>query len=153
VFQLTIRSLSATEISDDPVRVARLKKLYDILDNGTTPATVLVPWLPTPAMIRKLWATKDIYDIVIQAITDRERSGISRNDTLQMLLDFGDERLVVVGVGFLQSQSAAFPPESSLTQLSMCAVYHGTLDCRGQSDGHDRWVLPRLSRDIRDAPG
>ncbi|KAF8183163.1 cytochrome P450 [Pholiota molesta] len=97
VFQLTIRSLSATEISDDPVRVARLKKLYDILDNGTTPATVLVPWLPTPAMIRKLWATKDIYDIVIQAISDRERSGISRNDTLQMLLDFGDEKLVVVG--------------------------------------------------------
>ncbi|KJA23068.1 hypothetical protein HYPSUDRAFT_138141 [Hypholoma sublateritium FD-334 SS-4] len=97
VFQLTIRSLSSTEISDDPARVARLKKLYDTLDNGTTPATVLLPWLPTPAMIKKLWATKDIYDIVTQAISDRESSGISRNDTLQMLLDFGDEKLVVVG--------------------------------------------------------
>lgn len=113
VFQLTIRSLSSTEISDDPVRVARLKKLYDTLDNGTTPATVLLPWLPTPAMIKKLWATKDIYDIVTQAISDRESSGISRNDTLQMLLDFGDEKLVVVGVrpGI---PSVAFPPERSL---------------------------------------
>ena len=110
---MTIRSLSSTEISDDPARVARLKKLYDTLDNGTTPATVLLPWLPTPAMIKKLWATKDIYDIVTQAISDRESSGISRNDTLQMLLDFGDEKLVVVGVrpGI---PSLAFPPDRPL---------------------------------------
>lgn len=98
LFQFTIRSLSCVEISNDPVLVARLKKLYDTLDTGTTPATVLLPWLPTPAMIQKLWATKDIYEIVIKAINDRERSGISRDDTLQMLLDSGDEKLVVVGV-------------------------------------------------------
>lgn len=78
--------------------MGRLKELYDTLDNGTTPATVLLPWLPTPAMIRKLWATKEIYDIVNKAIQEREKSGISRNDTLQMLLDCGDEKLVVVGV-------------------------------------------------------
>jgi hypothetical protein len=83
--------LSCTEISDDPVLVARLKKLYDILDVGTTPTTVLVPWLPTPAMIKKIWATKGIYEIVIKAIKDRENSGISQGDTLQMLLDTGDE--------------------------------------------------------------
>lgn len=80
--------------------VARLKKLYDTLDVGTTPATVLVPWLPTPAMIKKLWATKEIYYIIVKAINDRENSGISRDDTLQMLLDFGDEKLVLVGVSF-----------------------------------------------------
>lgn len=57
-----------------------------------------MPWLPTPAMIKKLWATKDIYDIVTQAIADREKSGIVRDDALQMLLDFKDEKLVVVGV-------------------------------------------------------
>ena len=78
--------------------VARLKTLYDILDVGTTPATVLVPWLPTPAMIKKVWATKEIYDIVIKAIENREDSGISQEDTLQMLLDTGDEKLVIVGV-------------------------------------------------------
>lgn len=49
-------------------------------------------------MIKKLWATKEIYEIVTQAIKIRESSGISRNDTLQMLLDSGDEKLVVVGV-------------------------------------------------------
>jgi hypothetical protein len=103
LFQLNIRSLSCTEISDDPVLVARLKKLYDTLDVGTTPATVLVPWLPTLAMIKKLWATKQIYEIVIKAIKNRENSGISQEDTLQMLLDTGDEKLVLVGVSFFFS--------------------------------------------------
>lgn len=98
VFQLTIRSLSAHEIANDPELVARLKVLYDKLDHGTTPATVLLPWLPTPAMVKKLWATKDIYNIVIKAIRDRESSGIVRDDALQMLLDSTDEKLVVVGV-------------------------------------------------------
>ena len=111
LFQLTIRSLSCTEISDDPALVARLKKLYDTLDVGTTPATVLVPWLPTPAMIKKIRATKEIYAIVIKAIKDREDSGISRGDTLQMLLDTGDEKLVLVGVRvfslFISKTSAA----------------------------------------------
>ncbi|KAJ7185501.1 cytochrome P450 [Mycena filopes] len=97
IFQTTVRSLSACEISDDAALVARLKTLYDRLDTGTTPATVLVPWLPTPAMIKKLWATKEIYDIVVRAIDARQQSGISRNDTLQLLVDSGDEKLVIVG--------------------------------------------------------
>ncbi|KAF9467869.1 cytochrome P450 [Collybia nuda] len=97
VFQTTVRSLSCAEISDDAALVSRLKTLYDRLDTGTTPATVLLPWLPTPAMIKKVWATKEIYDIVTQAIKSREESGISRNDSLQHLLDSGDEKLVIVG--------------------------------------------------------
>ncbi|KAJ6588767.1 cytochrome P450 [Mycena capillaripes] len=97
IFQASVRSLSSSEISDDAALVARLKTLYDRLDTGTTPATVLVPWFPTPAMIKKLWATKEIYDIVVRAINAREQSGISRNDTLQMLVDSGDEKLVIVG--------------------------------------------------------
>ncbi|KAF7325856.1 Cytochrome P450 [Mycena kentingensis (nom. inval.)] len=97
IFQTTVRSLSSNEIADDMTLVARLKTLYDRLDTSTTPATVLLPWLPTPAMLKKLWATKEIYEIVVRAITAREESGIARNDTLQMLLDAGDDKLTVVG--------------------------------------------------------
>ncbi|KAK2464566.1 hypothetical protein APHAL10511_003424 [Amanita phalloides] len=97
VFQTTIRCLSSHEISDDSALVARLKVLYDRLDNGTTPTTVLLPWLPFPSMIKKLLATKEIYEIVVNAINNREKSRVFRNDTLQMLLDSGDEKLVIVG--------------------------------------------------------
>jgi hypothetical protein len=49
-------------------------------------------------MLNKLFATKEIYEIISRAIVAREKSGVSRDDTLQMLLDFGDERLVIIGV-------------------------------------------------------
>ncbi|KAM6503649.1 Cytochrome P450 [Amanita muscaria] len=97
VFQTTLRCLSCHEISNDPAIVHRLKVLYDTLDTGTTPTTVLLPWLPFPSMIKKLLATKEIYDIVITAINNRKKSQVYRNDTLQMLLDTGDENLVIVG--------------------------------------------------------
>lgn len=126
VFQTTIRSLTCSEIADDSGLVARLKILYDRLDTGTTPATVLVPWLPTPAMINKLWASKEIYDIVIRAIDAREKSGISRNDTLQMLLDSGDEKLVVVGVRYAdQISSHSHLTNSLLYQFIMGLLIAG----------------------------
>ncbi|KAJ6543819.1 cytochrome P450 [Mycena sp. CBHHK59/15] len=125
IFQTTVRSLSCSEISDDAALVARLKTLYDRLDSGTTPATVLVPWLPTPAMVRKLWATKEIYDIVSRAINAREQSGIARNDTLQMLLDAGDEKLVVVG--FIMGLLIAGARATGTTGAYICAEVEALL--------------------------
>ncbi|KAF7316374.1 Cytochrome P450 [Mycena indigotica] len=97
IFQTTVRSLSCHEIADDMALVAQLKSLYSQLDTATTPASVLLPWLPSPAMLKKLWATKQIYDIIVHAIEQRERNGSERNDTLQMLLEAGDDKLTVVG--------------------------------------------------------
>ncbi|KAG9313414.1 cytochrome P450 [Chiua virens] len=97
VFQTTVRCIASQEIADDPALVARLKGLYDILDSGTTPTTILLPWLPVPSMLRKLLATKEVYDIVSRAIDIRAKSGKPQNDTLQMLIDAQDEHLVIVG--------------------------------------------------------
>ena len=49
-------------------------------------------------MVTKLYASKKVYDIVNGAINARVESGISRDDTLQMLIDHGDDKLVIVGV-------------------------------------------------------
>ncbi|KAI0090130.1 cytochrome P450 [Irpex rosettiformis] len=97
LFQTTVRSLACHEIADDPLVVARLRNLYDRLDKSTTPASVLLPWLPSPSMLTKLYASKKVYDIVNGAIRARMTSGESRDDTLQMLLDHGDDKLVIVG--------------------------------------------------------
>ncbi|KAF9234271.1 cytochrome P450 [Melanogaster broomeanus] len=97
LFQTTVRCIASEEIASDPALVARLKTLYDTLDSGTTPATVLLPWLPGPSLLKKLWATKQVYDIVAHAVDTRVQSGEFRNDTLQMLVDAEDERLVMIG--------------------------------------------------------
>ena len=78
--------------------MARLRRLYDKLDASTTPTSVLLPWLPSPSMLTKLYASKQVYDIVNSAINSRVQSGTPRDDTLQLLLDHGDEKLVIVGV-------------------------------------------------------
>lgn len=85
-------------MADDADVVARLKILYDKIDTGTTPATILFPWFPSPGVISKLYATKQIYDIVTRAIDARQKSGVARDDPLQMLLDAGDDRMTIVGV-------------------------------------------------------
>jgi len=89
--------LTGTEIADDPAIVARLKHLYDEVDEGNTPAAILLPWWPGRGAIRKLLATKRIYDIITKAIGTRLKSGKPRDDTLQMLLDSGDDHIAVVG--------------------------------------------------------
>lgn len=75
----------------------RLQHLYDEIDEGNTPAAILLPWWPGRGIIRKLFATKRIYDIITRAIDARLKSGKPRDDTLQMLLDSGDDNMVVVG--------------------------------------------------------
>ncbi|EKM76776.1 hypothetical protein AGABI1DRAFT_44512 [Agaricus bisporus var. burnettii JB137-S8] len=102
-FQTTIRSLSCSEIADDLELVPRIKQLYDQLDTGTTPSTILLPWLPSWAMAKKLWSTKEIYDIIVDAVKKRQdllttiSEGERPQDTMQLLLDAGDDRMAVVG--------------------------------------------------------
>ena len=102
LFQTTARSLTCEDIADNPATVARIRGLYEILDRGTTPTTVLMPWLPSGAMIRKWITTLQIYNIFAKAIDARQKSGIARDDTLQMLLDSSnggwEDRMVILGV-------------------------------------------------------
>lgn len=97
-FQTTVRCLTCAEIADDPEIVARLRKLYNQVDRGTTPATVLFPWFPSPSMIMKARATKKLHDIIVKAINVRKESGVPHNDTLQISLDAGEDMLTIVGV-------------------------------------------------------
>ncbi|KAF8260831.1 cytochrome P450 [Lactarius quietus] len=97
IFQATVRCLTCAEIADDPEIVARLRQLFEKVDRGTTPATVLFPWFPSPAMVSKARATKQLYDIIVNAIEVRKQSGVPHNDNLQMFLDAGDEMSTIAG--------------------------------------------------------
>lgn len=98
MFQSTVRVIASKDIADDPILVARLKSLYDTLDASTTPLSVLLPWFPSPSTIRKLFATKAIYDTILRSITARRQSAVATDDTLQMLLDSGDDDMAIIGV-------------------------------------------------------
>lgn len=96
-FQTNVRSLACAEIADNAATVAHLKQLYDTLDAATTPTSVLFPWLPSPSAIRRLLATKKIYDVISAAVDVRSQCGPAQDDTLQLLLDSGDDKMTIVG--------------------------------------------------------
>lgn len=95
---MIIRSVSSTEIADDPALVCRLKRLYDIIDSSFRPFSLRFPSLPGPATFQKLWASKTVYSIFKRAVDDRKSSGIRKQDVLQQLLDAGESTMCIVGV-------------------------------------------------------
>lgn len=52
VFQLTIRAAACREIADSVESCKRMEKLYWLVEKGSTPTSVLLPWFPSSA--RKL---------------------------------------------------------------------------------------------------
>ena len=62
---------------------------------------ILLPWLPSPAMLMRAWVTKQIYNIIVRAMKVRKQSSIPQNDALQMLLDSGEEHFTIIGVTIL----------------------------------------------------
>jgi len=133
-FQSTVRCLTCTEIADEPKIVARCKQLFDQVEHGITPATVLFLWFPSPSMVRRAWATKQIYDIIVRSMKVRKESGIPQNDALQMLLDSGEEHFTIVGVSILLLHL----PDYSRRYVSL--VHDGFRIGRGASDWYRRRV-------------
>jgi sterol 14-demethylase len=101
IFQATVRCLTCTEIAGDPKVVARYRQFFNQAER-LSPAVVLFPWFPSPSMVMRSWATKQMYDIIVRAMKVRKESGIPQNDTLQMLLDSGEEHFTIVGVSIFR---------------------------------------------------
>lgn len=139
VFQMTVRCLSCQEIADDAVLVERLRQLYDKLDRSTTPWSVLVPWLPSPSMITKVRASKEIYDIVCGAIKARAESGVSRDDALQMLLDHGDEKTTMIG--FIMGLLVAGARSTGATASWMVTYLAGHPEWKNKAESELRELL------------
>jgi hypothetical protein len=49
-------------------------------------------------MVMKARATKQIYDILMEAVKARKQSGVPYDDALQIFLNAGDQPLTIVGV-------------------------------------------------------
>ena len=95
---------------------------------------VLFPWFPSPSMVTRAWATKQIYDIIVRAMKDRKQSGLPQNDALQMLLDSGEEHFTIVGVSIL------FFKLSHYSRRCVSLVYDGLRNCGGAFDWYCRRV-------------
>ncbi|CAE6539668.1 unnamed protein product, partial [Rhizoctonia solani] len=87
---LTIRAAGAREIADSVEKCKEVERLYWRVEKGSTPTSVLFPWLPSEARKNKVAATGEIYNLFDGIIKARRSEGRREEDALQVLMDLGD---------------------------------------------------------------
>ncbi|OJK01306.1 hypothetical protein ASPACDRAFT_51211 [Aspergillus aculeatus ATCC 16872] len=95
-FQMIVRAVTSHDVAEDPRLVSRLKYFYDVIDASVKPSTSW-PWVPSLATLHKLRASMFVYSTFRQAVKQRVRSGVRRDDTLQQLLDSGESTQCITG--------------------------------------------------------
>jgi hypothetical protein len=100
---MTVRMASCRELAEDREAVARLAKLYWDLEKNTTPASVLLPWIPTPARRAKEAATMGLFMTLSQYIAIRRNAVVPSQDAVDLLIAEGKDDVQVVQVLFPRS--------------------------------------------------
>jgi sterol 14-demethylase len=131
VFQLTMRAVGCDDIAEDPALLKKTLSLYETIDSSTTPATVIFPWFPTPALIKRTVAGARLY-MMLQKIAERRRkNNVRGEDALQFLLDQGDTMDKIIAVSNHQSLYHAHAGGSrSSSRLTMLPVCYWSPVCR-----------------------
>ncbi|KAI9723793.1 MAG: hypothetical protein M1828_004043 [Chrysothrix sp. TS-e1954] len=96
VFQLTMRTVGCDDIAEDPATLTKVLHMYEGIEKSATPATLMFPSLPWPAVISRYWSGFKMYMIFKRISDERKRTGKKRDDCLQFLLDQGDDTANVI---------------------------------------------------------
>lgn len=98
VYQLTMRTVACNDIADDPILLEKTLSLFEQVEASSTPTTILFPWLPTPAMVKRTIAGGRLYMILSGIVEKRKKEGTRGDDPLQVLIDEGDDMGKIVEV-------------------------------------------------------
>jgi hypothetical protein len=88
---LTMRIVGCNELADDCHLVKRMLTYTEYVESSGTPMSIIFPWFPWPAIIKRYYAFCMIYLTLKLIIWRRRISGTYENDGLQFMLDQGDE--------------------------------------------------------------
>ena len=108
VFQLTMRAVGCDDIAEDPALLKKTLSLYETIDSSTTAATVIFPWLPSPALIKRTVAGARLYMILQKIAEQRRKNNVRGEDALQFLLDQGDTMDKIIAVSNRKSSTIPY---------------------------------------------
>lgn len=100
IFQLTMRTVGATEIAESPVLFSQSFKLVRQIGENSSTARIIIPWLPTWRYMKRMIASMRLYMMINGFARERTATGRRENDALQLLLDDGESGTKVVEVNF-----------------------------------------------------
>lgn len=99
VFQLTMRTVGCNEIANDPHLLRKTLGIYESIEGGATMATIIFPWLPTPARLKRIIAGIRLHMIIQRIVAQRKKTGKGEDDALQYMIDQGDDVTRIISVG------------------------------------------------------
>jgi len=97
VFQMTVRMSTCAEIAGDPAAVTKLADLYWLLEQGLTPAGVLLPWFPSPARKAREKATAGLFGMLYSYVERRRHAKVPADDAFDVLISKGTPTPEIVG--------------------------------------------------------
>jgi len=98
VFQMTMRTVACVEIAGDDALREKVLKLFEKIEGTATPMSIMYNWMPVPAKFRRTYAGAQLYMIFKGIIDKRAKEGRREEDTLQYLIDQGDDVTKIITV-------------------------------------------------------
>ncbi len=100
VYQLTMRTVGADEIAEDPALLRRTLALFEGFERSSSTAKVVFPWFPAPNHLYRLYTGARLAVVFQRIIDARGRSGTRRDDALQFLIDQGASIRDIIAVSY-----------------------------------------------------
>ncbi|KAI1126849.1 cytochrome P450 6A1 [Nemania abortiva] len=97
VYQLTMRTIGANDIADDPKLLKHTLSIFDWFEKSDSFAKVIFPWLPTVNHLMRLYYGAKLAFVFRDIIEKRKKTGKKGNDALQFLIDRGLNLSTIVG--------------------------------------------------------
>lgn len=98
VFQVTMRTVACVEIAGDMKMLKRVLDLFETIESTATPLSIMYSWMPWPSKFRRTYAGAQLYMIFKNIIDKRAKEGRREDDTLQYLIDQGDDVTKIITV-------------------------------------------------------
>ena len=119
IYRLTHRTLGCHDIAEDPLLLSVTLARFSNMEKSSA-LEVMFPYLPTPSKVKKLYAGVRLYWVLKGIVEERKRTGRRREDTMQVLIDQGEDTVKICAVSNLISKSptSILPSTAPLIQLS-----------------------------------
>ncbi|ROW08461.1 hypothetical protein VMCG_03185 [Cytospora schulzeri] len=89
IFQMTTRTIGAHEIAEDHALGDYTLSIFRGIERRNSVAKIFISWLPTPAHIMRMCDAFRFYRVMSWIVTERMRTGVTQQDTMQLLIDSG----------------------------------------------------------------
>ena len=94
---MTARMATCHDLTKNEADLKKIGELFMTLMTSTTPASLLLPWFPSPARRRGKQATADLYTVLYTYVETRRHAELT-SDAIDVLIADGETTQSIVEV-------------------------------------------------------